>query len=94
MVQHIVMWKFKEGTQAQAEEFLTKLAALDGVIECIRFMSVRRSAVPNSAYDAVLVSHFDTIEDVECYKNDPRHLAVAAICKEIRTERCAIDTEL
>lgn len=94
MVQHIVMWKFKEGTQAQAEEFLTKLAALDGVIECIRFMSVRRSAVPNSAYDAVLVSHFDTIEDVERYKNDPRHLAVAAICKEIRTERCAIDTEL
>lgn len=94
MVQHIVMWKFKEGTQAQADEFLTKLAALDGVIECIRFMSVRRSAVPNSAYDAVLVSHFDTIEDVERYKNDPRHLAVAAICKEIRTERCAIDTEL
>lgn len=94
MVQHIVMWKFKEGTQAQAEEFLTKLAALDGVIECIRFMSVKRSAVPNSAYDAVLVSHFDTIEDVERYKNDPRHLAVAAICKEIRTERCAIDTEL
>lgn len=94
MVQHIVMWKFKEGTQAQAEEFLTKLAALDGVIECIRFMSVKRSAVPNSAYDAVLISHFDTIEDVERYKNDPRHLAVAAICKEIRTERCAIDTEL
>lgn len=94
MVQHIVMWKFKEGTQAQAEEFLTKLAALDGVIECIRFMSVRRSAAANSAYDAVLVSHFDTIEDVERYKNDPRHLAVAAICKEIRTERCAIDTEL
>lgn len=94
MVQHIVMWKFKEGTQAQADEFLTKLAALDGVIECIRFMSVRRSAVANSAYDAVLVSHFDTIEDVERYKNDPRHLAVAAICKEIRTERCAIDTEL
>lgn len=94
MVQHIVMWKFREGCQAQADEFLTKLAALDGVIECIRFLSVKKSAVPGSAYDAVLVSHFDTLEDVDKYKNDPRHLAVAALCKEIRNERCAIDTEL
>ena len=36
MIQHIVMWKFREGTEAQAEEFLTRLAALDGQIECIR----------------------------------------------------------
>lgn len=94
MVQHIVMWKFREGCEAQADEFLTKLAALDGVIECIRGFSVRKSAVAGSAYDAVLVSQFDSLADVENYKNDPRHQAVAAICKAIRTERCAIDTEL
>ena len=67
MIQHIVMWKFREGTEAQAEEFLTRLAALDGQIECIRSMAVRRSAVPGSAYDAVLVSEFDTLEDVARY---------------------------
>ena len=94
MIQHIVMWKFREGTQAQAEEFLTRLAGLAGQIEYIRSMSVRRSAVPGSAYDAVLVSEFDTLEDVARYKNDPRHLAVSALCKEIRTDRCAIDVEL
>ena len=68
MIQHIVMWKFREGTEAQAEEFLTRLAALDGQIECIRSMAVRRSAVPGSAYDAVLVSEFDTLEDVARYR--------------------------
>ena len=94
MVQHIVLWKFQEGCEAQAEEFLTKLAALEGEIECIRYFSVKRSAVPDSAYDAVLVSHFDTLEDVDRYKNDPRHLAVSALCKSIRSQRCAIDTEL
>ena len=94
MIRHIVMWKFREGTQTQAEEFLTRLAGLAGQIECIRSMSVRRSAVSGSAYDAVLVSEFDTLEDVARYKNDPRHLAVSALCKEIRTDRCAIDEEL
>ena len=94
MIRHIVMWKFREGTQVQAEEFLTRLAALEGQISCIHAMSVRRSAVENSAFDAVLVADFDSLQDVSLYKNDPRHLAVSALCKQIRTERSAIDFEV
>ena len=94
MIRHIVMWKFREGTQVQAEEFLTRLAALEGQISCIRAMSVRRSAVENSTFDAVLVADFDSLQDVSLYKNDPRHLAVSALCKQIRTERSAIDFEV
>ena len=94
MTRHIVMWKFGEGTQARAEEFLTGLSALQGKIDCIRSMSVERSAVKDSAYDAALIAEFDSLEDVARYKNDPRHRAVAAICAEIRTACCAIDTEL
>ena len=94
MIRHIVMWKFREGTETRAEEFLTGLAALQGKIGCIRSMTVERSAVKDSAYDAVLISEFDSLEDVAAYKNDPRHRAVAAICAEIRTARCAIDTEI
>ena len=94
MIRHIVMWKFREGTQAQADEFLRALAALDGAIPCIRAMQVLRSAEAGSAYDAVLISDFDTLEDVQRYKDDPRHRAVAALCKAIRTDRVSIDTEL
>lgn len=93
MIEHIVMWKFKEDTQQEQERFLTGLEGLYGQIECIRSLKVRRSAVENSDYDAVLLSEFDSMEDVEKYKNDPRHVAVASICKAIRTARCAIDIE-
>lgn len=91
MIQHIVMWKFREGTDPT--EFLTRLAALDGVIDCIRSMKVRRSAAKNADFDAVLVAEFDTMADVEAYRTDPRHVAVAALCKDIRVSRCAIDIE-
>ena len=94
MVQHIVMWKFRPEAQSEADEFLSKLAALEGEIECIRSMHVRRSAVENAQFDAVLVSEFDSLEDVRRYRDDPRHLVVAALCKSIRTERCSIDIEL
>lgn len=92
MIRHIVMWKFRE--DADPTEFLTRLAALEGKIDCIRAMSVKRSAVPGSAYDAVLIADFDTLEDVARYKNDPRHMEVSALCKAIRTDRRAIDVEL
>ncbi len=91
MIQHIVMWKFREGTEAEAERFLTGLEGLYGRIPCIRSLKVCRSAAENSEFDAVLLSEFDSMEDVNAYKNDPRHLEVAAICKAIRTARCAID---
>ena len=92
MIRHIVMWKFKEN--ADPTEFLTKLAALDGQIECIRSMQVFRTAVENAEYDAVLISDFDSLDDVDCYKNDPRHVAVSALCKDIRITRSAIDVEV
>ena len=93
MIQHIVMWKFREGTEAEQERFLKGLESLYGQIPQIRSLEVRRSAVEGSEFDAVLLSRFDSLEDVETYKNDPRHVAVASICKAIRTSRCAIDIE-
>ena len=93
MIQHIVMWKFREGTEAEQERFLEGLKGLYGQITCIRALEVRRSAAEGSEYDAVLLSEFDSLEDVEAYKKDPRHVAVASICKAIRISRCAIDVE-
>ena len=45
-------------------------------------------------YDAVLVSEFNSLEDLEAYKNDPRHKAVSALCKSIREDRVAVDYEV
>ena len=45
-------------------------------------------------YDAVLVSTFDSVEDLAAYKNDPRHQAVSALCRAIRTDRVAVDYEV
>jgi hypothetical protein len=44
-------------------------------------------------YDAGLVSEFASMEDLHRYKEDPRHVAVAAICKAIRTDRASLDYE-
>lgn len=93
MIKHIVMWKFKPGTEKEMNEFITGLRGLYGVIPQIREQEVGVNLVSGN-YDAVLVSAFDSLEDLEAYKTDPRHVAVSALCKAIRTDRVAVDYEV
>ena len=93
MIQHIVMWKFKPGTEREQKEFLDGLRGLYGVIPQIRAQEVGVNVAPGN-YDAVLLSTFDSLADLEAYKNDPRHVKVSALCKAIRTDRVALDREV
>ena len=95
MIRHIVMWKFRPGTEAQAREFMEKLSALYGVISPITQQQICVDCSGSGKnYSAVLVSDFDSLEDLEAYKSDPRHQAVSALCKSIREDRVAVDYEL
>ena len=90
MIRHIVMWKFRPGTEAEQEQFLEGLRGLQGVIPQLKRSEVAVN-VGQGNYDAVLVSEFESLEALDTYKNDPRHKAVSALCKSIRTDRVAVD---
>ena len=92
MIRHIVMWKFRPGTEAEQSRFFEGLRGLQGVIPQLLRCEVAVNVGKNN-YDAVLVSDFETLEDLETYKNDPRHKAVSALCKSIREDRVAVDYE-
>ena len=93
MIRHIVMWKFRPGTEAEQEEFLSGLRALQGVVPQLLRSEVARNVAPGN-YDAILVSEFQSLEDLDAYKNDPRHKAVSTLCKSIREGRVAVDYEV
>lgn len=93
MIKHIVMWKFQPGKDAEVRAFLEGLRGLYGVIPQIREQEVGMNCAPGN-YDAVLISAFDSLEDLEAYKRDPRHAAVSALCKSIRSDRVAVDVEV
>ena len=92
MIRHIVMWKFRTGTEAAQARFQEGLRSLQGVIPQLLKSEVAVN-VGRGNYDAVLVSEFESLEALETYKNDPRHKAVSALCKSIREDRVAVDYE-
>ena len=92
MIRHIVMWKFHPGTEAEQARFLDGLRSLQGVIpELLRSEVAVNTGDGN--YDAVLVSEFRDLEALRSYRDDPRHKAVSALCKSIRTDRVSVDYE-
>ena len=61
MIKHIVMWKFKEGTEAQQEEFFSGLLGLQGQIQLLKSGHQQRLAAgrgpqspPNSSFSAAV----------------------------------------
>ena len=92
MIRHIVMWKFRPGTEAEQKRFLDGLRSLQGVIPQLLKSEVAVN-VGEGNYGAVRVSEFGNREARDTYKNGPRHKAVSALCKSIRTDRVAVDYE-
>ena len=50
MIKHIVMWKFKENTEKEMNEFLDGLKALENQIDVIKSMQVGKN-IDNDEYD-------------------------------------------
>lgn len=93
MIKHIVMWKFKKGEEENMNKFLNGLKSLKGQIPEIIDMEVQTSINEKNDYNAILIATFNSIEDLEKYKVDPRHVLVSELCKSIREDRAAIDIE-
>lgn len=94
MIRHIVMWKFKEGEEENMKKFIDALNGLNGKLPMIKYMETGININPDNTCDAVLVSDFETMEDLNTYKNHPDHKAVSALCKSIREARYAVDYEI
>ena len=93
MIRHVVMWKFRPGTEAEQRQFLEGLRALQGVIPQLLRSEVAVN-MGTGNYDAVLVSEFADRVGLEAYQQDPRHKAVSALCASIRLERASVDWEI
>lgn len=100
MIKHIVMWKLKnfaEGGSKDENRLLvkSKLEGLKKKIKQIKVLEVGFNLNDSStAYDIVLYSEFETIEDLNKYKTHPEHKKVGDFVSKVRAERKAIDYQL
>lgn len=101
MIRHICMFEFLEEAQGRTREenvAITKamLEALPGKIDWIRAseVHVKAEGAPEGNWDLVLISDFDSFEDLERYRVHPDHVAVGTFMRPVRSARACVDFEI
>ena len=97
MIKHIVMWKIKEEHEGiKKDDLLVRLKSvledLKTKVPQIKELEVGFNCNPSdAAFDVVLYSVFNNVEDLEIYQKHPDHVKVAGFVSEIRTDRKVVD---
>jgi predicted metal-dependent HD superfamily phosphohydrolase len=97
-IRHVVSWKLattdEEERASHAAGIKIGLESLPAVIPQIKFLQVGVNVVPENDFDVVLISDFDSVDDVKIYQEHPVHLEVAAFIRSVVAGRASVDYEV
>ncbi len=99
MIRHVVLWKFKESAEGRTKQenmelVRQRLLALPALIPLIKRLEVgfdQRGT--DSSYDVMLLTEFESMEDLEAYIVHPDHQAVGPIVRPVTELRAVVDSE-
>ncbi|APH20129.1 Dabb family protein [Clostridium botulinum] len=99
MIKHIVMWRLKEFAEGKsklenANIIKINLEDLKHRIDEVKLIEVGVN-INNSqqAYDVVLYSEFENLDDLNLYQNHPDHVKVGEFINKVKEDRIVIDYE-
>jgi hypothetical protein len=98
MINHVVLFKLKDFPVEEKEKILTELKSLlEGLkdkIQEVKYLEVGLNYETDAkSNDIVLLSHFNSVEDLDRYRVHPEHLKVVARFGEVTESRAAVDYE-
>ena len=96
MINHVVLFKLKEFPAEEKQQVIAKLKAmllaLKGKISELKYIEVGENyELDAKSYDIALISHFESIEDLDVYRVHPEHQKVVAYVGEVTDARAAVD---
>ncbi|ABS39297.1 Dabb family protein [Clostridium botulinum] len=99
MIKHIVMWRLKEFAEGKsklenANIIKINLEDLKHRIDEVKLIEVGVN-INNSqqAYDVVLYSEFENLDDLNLYQNHPDHVKVGEFINKVKEDRIVTDYE-
>lgn len=94
MIKHVVMFKLKEKNEEQLEKLSQDLQSLKGKIEQLVGLEVGKDFMGSErSMDLVLITDFNSKEDLSIYAGHPDHVPVVTYAREICSEIKAVDYE-
>jgi len=98
MIAHIVMWRIAAAAGKSKEEnaqlVRQKLTPLPEIIPEIKEYEIGLNETDSAAaFDVVLISRFQSWDDLQIYRQHPEHQRVAGFIASVRSETAVVDYE-
>jgi hypothetical protein len=99
MINHVVLFKLKKydsdsEKQTQISKIEEALMGLSGKIQELKYIEVGVNYdLAAKSHDICLITHFDSIDQLDAYRVHPEHLKVAELIGLHAIERAAVDFE-
>ena len=100
MIKHVNLWKFRESLspeekdsvrQGMKEAFERLPGVIPGMIDCV----IRTELGPKSNADCMMECTFESMEALEAYRTDPRHMEIAVTkVRPYTIDRLGVDYEV
>ena len=99
MINHVVLFKLKKyDSESEKQTVISNieeaLLSLKGKIDELKYIEVGVNYdLAAKSYDICLISHFETIDQLDVYRIHPEHLKVGELIGQHAIERAAVDFE-
>jgi len=99
MINHVVLFKLKEFENEDQKAVVRNkiknaLLSLKDKVEELKYIEVGQNHELNSAsFDICLITHFESLKDLDAYQVHPEHLNVVEIVKPNVASRAVVDFE-
>jgi Stress responsive A/B Barrel Domain len=96
VIRHIVLFKLKVGvTSDDLDRWLEMSRRAHTRIESVHAFSIGTDLMhlPRS-YDVAVVADFDSLDDIRAYAEDPEHLPVIELSRELSEHIASVDFEV
>lgn len=99
LIKHIVMWKFHENAHGKTKKENIEIAggmltALKEKIDVLKSIEFHANVGSDKNFDAVLITTFENLEDLQKYAVHPEHVKVGEYISVAASARSAVDFEL
>ncbi len=91
------MWQFlpEAGGRTKEENMnivIERLSALPAIIPQLKSFEIGKDVLHSDmSFDMAIICRFDSVEDMDIYKNHPEHKKVSEFVKNVRSARCCVD---
>ncbi|MDX8341021.1 Dabb family protein [Draconibacterium sp. IB214405] len=96
MINHVVLFKLKDYPAEEKTEIIAELKAmllgLKGKIAELKHIEVGENyELDSKSFDLALITHFESVEDLDVYRVHPEHMKVVKRVGETTEARAAVD---